>query len=70
VHAQENPMVEEAKDFANVIKHPQSAEYGVIYQEWVELARAVNQVVYDLRLSAGIVFSADQTVENEENNAD
>lgn len=56
----ENPMIEEALDFAKIINHPTDAELGELYQEWVELARNVNQVVYDLRKSAGIVFDADQ----------
>ena len=59
IYPAENPMVEEALNFAKVISHPTDSTYGVLYEEWVELARNVNQVIYDLRKSAGIVFDAD-----------
>ena len=55
----ENPMVEEAKDFAKVINHPADPAWGLLYEEWIELARNVNQVVYDLRKNGGIKFDAD-----------
>ncbi|KAF1297163.1 oxidoreductase [Enterococcus sp. JM4C] len=55
----DNPMVEEALAFANVITHPDDPTWGIRYEEWVELARNVNQVIYDLRKSANIVFDAD-----------
>ncbi|MFC4771127.1 Gfo/Idh/MocA family protein [Enterococcus hermanniensis] len=60
VHQLENPMVEEANDFAKVIMNPTDRELGTFYEEWVELARNVNQVIYDMRKSAGIVFDADK----------
>lgn len=60
IHALENPMVEEARDFANVIEHPDDKNLGLLYEEWVELARNVNQVVYDMRKNAGVVFDADE----------
>lgn len=65
VSAKENPMEEEAADFANVIQHPQDKQYGALYEEWVELARNVNQVVYEMRMDAGVYFDADKK-ENEE----
>ncbi len=49
VTAAENPMEDEAEDFANVITHPKDAAWGLLYEEWIELARNVNQVIYDLR---------------------
>lgn len=55
-----NPMVEEALDFAEVILNPRDPALGETYEEWVELARNVNQVLYDMRKSAGIVFDADE----------
>ena len=55
----ENTMADEAKDFANVIKHPTDPTWGLLYEEWIELARSVNQVVYDLRKNGGIKFDAD-----------
>ncbi|MGC6767177.1 Gfo/Idh/MocA family protein [Enterococcus sp. LJL128] len=57
---EENPMVEEASDFAHVIENPADKNWGVQYEEWVELSRNVNQVLTDLRSSAGIVFDADK----------
>lgn len=60
LQAQDNPMVEEANDFAQVIEHPADPTWGVQYEEWVELARTVNKVVTALRYSAGIEFDADK----------
>lgn len=60
VHQLENPMVEEANVFAQVILNPTDRKLGTDYEEWVELARNVNQVIYDMRKSAGIVFDADK----------
>ena len=60
VHQLENPMMEEANVFAEVILNPTDRELGTDYEEWVELARNVNQVIYDMRKSAGIVFDADE----------
>lgn len=60
VHQLANPMVEEAKNFAQVILNPTERKYGTDYEEWVELSRNVNQVIYTMRKSAGIVFDADE----------
>lgn len=60
ITTEENPMVEEARDFANVLENPTDKNWGAQYEEWVELARNVNTVVYQLRKSAGIVFDADK----------
>ncbi|MDN6664097.1 MAG: Gfo/Idh/MocA family oxidoreductase [Tetragenococcus koreensis] len=60
VSAKENPMIEEASDFAKIIQHPNDEAYGEKYEEWVELARNVNNVIYELRKQAGVVFDADQ----------
>lgn len=57
----ENPMIEEAHDFAEILEHPEDPTLGLLYEEWVELSRNVNQVVTSLRKSAGIVFDADQS---------
>lgn len=56
----ENPMIEEAHDFAEILEHPEDPTLGLLYEEWVELSRNVNQVLTALRKSAGIVFDADQ----------
>ena len=53
-------MIEEAKNFAQVILNPTDHKLGTEYEEWVELSRNVNQVIYDMRKSAGIVFDADE----------
>lgn len=61
VKALANPMAEEAAAFAKVMLHPDDREQGILYEEWVELARNVNHLIYKLRQQAGIVFDADQT---------
>lgn len=60
LHVEESPMIEEAEDFAQVILNPDDAFWGEKYEEWVELARSVNEVVYQMRMSAGIYFDADE----------
>ncbi|MDT2603137.1 Gfo/Idh/MocA family oxidoreductase [Enterococcus dongliensis] len=60
VHQLENPMIEEAENFAQVILNPTDHKLGTEYEEWIELSRNVNQVIYDMRKSAGIVFDADE----------
>lgn len=55
-----NHMVGEARDFAQVILNPKDPEAGQRYEEWVELARKVNEVIYTLRRDAEIYFDADQ----------
>lgn len=59
ITTEENPMIEEARDFADVLENPTDSYLGAKYEEWVELARNVNSVVYHLRRSAGILFDAD-----------
>lgn len=60
ISALENPMEEEAANFAQVILNPDDRDWGVRYEEWVELARNVNKLMYQMRQAAGIVFDADQ----------
>lgn len=64
IQAQENPMIEEAFDFAHVIENPTDRLWGAKYEEWVELSRNVNLVLTDLRRKAGIFFAADTPSEN------
>lgn len=59
VTVEENPMIEEARAFAEVMLHPDDRDYGLRYEEWVEMARNVNLVLTKLRESAGITFDAD-----------
>ena len=60
VHQLENPMVEQSEEFARVTLNPTDRKLGTDYEEWVELSRNVNQVMYDMRKSAGIIFDADE----------
>jgi len=45
VTAQANPMVEEAADFAEVIENKADPQLGARYEEWIELARDVNEAI-------------------------
>lgn len=56
----ENPMMDEAKDFADVINFPDDSAKQKEYKEWLTLSQEVNQVMTDLRKDAGIVFAADE----------
>lgn len=58
-----NPMIEEALDFAKIMNHPKDPALGLRYEEWVELSRNVNEVIYQLRKQAHVVFDADTTNE-------
>ena len=60
ITVEENPMIEEAHDFADILENPNDKTMGVQYEEWVELSRNVNKVLSTLRKSAGIIFDADQ----------
>ncbi|MDR1567554.1 MAG: Gfo/Idh/MocA family oxidoreductase [Streptococcaceae bacterium] len=59
IKVENNPMIEEAAHFAEVIKK-QTADNLERALEWQELSRNVNQVLFDMRKSAGIVFAADE----------
>lgn len=56
----ENPMMDEAKDFADVINFPEDVDKQKEYREWLTLSQQVNQVMTNLRKDAGIVFAADK----------
>lgn len=60
VTAQANPMVEEAADFAEVIENKTDPQLGARYEEWIELARDVNEAIYLMRKHAEISFDADK----------
>ena len=60
VTAQANPMVEEAADFAEVIENKVDPQLGARYEEWIELARDVNEAIYLMRKHAEISFDADK----------
>lgn len=59
-----NPMAEEAAAFAQVMLHPKDQALGELYEEWVELARNVNGLIYKLRQQAGVIFDADHETQN------
>jgi len=50
-----NPMLAEARDFAAVINDPVSHQTD--YQNWRQLSRNVNQLLFNLRQSGHIYFS-------------
>lgn len=54
---EENPMIRESQDFANIINDP--TKNHAEYSQWFQLAKQVNQTLFDLRQSAGIEFPAD-----------
>ncbi|MBZ6010294.1 Gfo/Idh/MocA family protein [Leuconostoc gelidum] len=54
----DNPMIHEAQDFADIINDP--VENHTKYSQWFQLAKQVNQTLFDLRSSAGIEFPADK----------
>lgn len=56
--APENPMVQEAQVFADMINYPE--EHDADYRELLLLSQQVNVVLTGLRAEAGIVFPADQ----------
>lgn len=60
VTAQANPMVEEAADFAEIIENKADPQLGARYEEWIELARDVNEAIYLMRKHAEISFDADK----------
>ena len=60
VTAKANPMIEEAINFAEIIQDPDNAENQARYQELLDLARDVNEVLYELRTQAGVHYAADE----------
>ncbi|MBZ5969094.1 Gfo/Idh/MocA family protein [Leuconostoc gasicomitatum] len=54
----DNPMIHEAQDFADIINDP--VENHTKYNQWFQLAKQVNQTLFDLRSSADIEFPADK----------
>ena len=56
----ENPMIEEAVDFATVINNPTSEESKENYSNWCEVALTVHDIMETLRKQEGIYFKADK----------
>ncbi|MHC5268076.1 Gfo/Idh/MocA family protein [Enterococcus sp. LJL98] len=58
LHVEENPMVEEARVFAKIINHPAANEAA--YQQLLDLAKGVNELLYEMRKQVGVVYAADE----------
>ena len=56
----ENHLISEIKDFAKIINDPNKDLNRQLRKQWLQLAIQVNRVLYELRLSAGIRFDADE----------
>ena len=60
LEVKDNPMVEEANDFAEIINNPSDEKNQIRYQQLVKLAEQVNTLLYELRNQVGVSFSADK----------
>lgn len=58
-HKEANPMIEEARAFAKVIKAPLAEDNQVDYRQWLAIGLVVHEIMEELRLSEGITFAAD-----------
>ncbi|MDR0297801.1 MAG: Gfo/Idh/MocA family oxidoreductase [Streptococcaceae bacterium] len=59
LHATQNPMEDEARAFAEILRAPQTPESQQTYASWTTLAREVCETSYVMRQSAKIRFEAD-----------
>ncbi|MDT6980238.1 Gfo/Idh/MocA family oxidoreductase [Levilactobacillus zymae] len=55
-----NPMLPEVNDFARILQAPDDAQNAADYRRWLRWSQQVNQVLYDLRVSANLYFPADE----------
>ncbi len=55
----DNPMSGELRDFAAVLESPTDENSGARYTRWLTMSRQVNDVLWQMRTSAGIVFPSD-----------
>ncbi|KRL13569.1 dehydrogenase related protein [Levilactobacillus zymae DSM 19395] len=55
-----NPMLPEVNDFARILQDPDDAQNAADYRRWLRWSQQVNQVLYDLRVSANLYFPADE----------
>lgn len=53
------PMIEEAIAFAKVMTNPMNVKQQKLYQDWIQLARDVHELMEKMRKESGIVFAAD-----------
>jgi len=58
--ANENPLSNEAEDFAEVLLNPDNKENQSKYRNWLELSQQVNKLMTIMRYDAGIYFPADE----------
>ncbi|MFT8470168.1 Gfo/Idh/MocA family protein [Oenococcus sp.] len=56
---EQNPLLAEARDFARILSDRHSEANLVEYENWLATASQINQLMFDLRKSAGIRFAAD-----------
>lgn len=56
----ENSMVPEMQEFAALFEQPDDQAQLAKYQQWFDLSRQVNSLLYTLRQSAGIKFPTDK----------
>src|SRR5699024_12865209 len=61
--ADNNPMLAEVIDFADVLENPDSLESRDIADEWLAMSVDVNKVMYILRYYAKIELQSDYEVE-------
>jgi predicted dehydrogenase len=54
---EDNPMIAEATDFARIINDPENEKNATDYQNWLELSRNVNKLLYNLRQNGKIYFT-------------
>lgn len=57
---EKNPMVAEAKDFADIINHFDDEKSQNKYYEWLQLSRNVNKLMFNLRQNAGLYFTGEE----------
>lgn len=56
----QNPLYGELVDFAQLFNHKDDPAQTKQYQHWLKLSQDVNQLMYDLRQSADLVFPSDE----------
>ncbi|KRM90178.1 Gfo/Idh/MocA family protein [Liquorilactobacillus cacaonum] len=55
-----NPMAAEVSDFTEILKNPTSLSSKQKMEDWLAVCVQVNHVLYELRVSAEIIFRADE----------
>ncbi|AQP53121.1 oxidoreductase [Vagococcus penaei] len=60
VQPEENPMIDEARAFSQIITHPYGVKEQKRYQDWIGLCREVHEIMTTIREQNDIVFEADK----------